>query len=519
MSDAALLSPAGEGSPDLRGKAAAAVWIAVVLSVVVALGATAAGVKPTAPLGVIAFVFVLVAARRQLLAWPTLVGALLVIVMLIPMRRYELGGGLPFALEPYRALIAVTFMMWVGALLVDPEVHFRATGLERPVILFGVAVLLSLVANPGRVSLLAGSVMKIVLLFTSFFAVLYLVAGMTERREVLDRLIKLLVGCSVVVAVASLYEWRSGVNLFNDLHRVVPLLRFRPDFLPSTPGRGDHPRAYGSAQHAIALGAALVMVLPLCVYLWRRTGRFIWMIGGAVLVMGALATGSRTAVVMLAVSFIMFLRYKPGPTIRMVPYLFVLLIVVQGAMPGTLGTFKSSFFPKQGLVSDEFAGSGSGTGRLQDVGPSLREWIHSPFVGQGFGTRLTSQQDDASQGFVNGRILDDQWLGSLLEIGLLGVFALIWLIVRALRLLKDRAIADDSDYGWLLTAIATSICAYAIGMLTFDAFSFIQVTLLFFVFLGLAAVALRVDPDPPLADPAPAPAPRQAAAQPLARPA
>lgn len=505
MSDAPFVSAARGPAADLGGKALAAVWILVGASVVGTLAAVAWGMNPVAPLGATAFVLVVVAARRSLLAWPTLIGALIVIVMFVPMRRYEIGGGLPFALEPYRALIAVVFMMWIGALLVDPEVRFRTTGLEWPAMAFGIAVLLSLVANPSRVSLLAGSVTKLLLLFASFFAVLYLVANMTDRREVLDRVIKLIVGCSVFVAVASLYEWRSGVNVFNDLHRIVPLLRFRPEFLPSTQGRGGHPRAYGSAQHAIALGAALVMVLPLCVYLWRRTGRFVWMAGGAVLVMGALATGSRTAVIMLVVSLVMFLRYKPAATIRMLPFLLVLLVLVQGAMPGTLGTFKSSFFPKQGLVSDEFAGSGSGTGRLQDVGPSLREWARTPFVGQGFGTRLTSQQDDASQGFVNGRILDDQWLASLLEIGLLGVFALLWLIVRALRMLKARAMDDDSDYGWLLTALATSICAYAFGMLTFDAFSFIQVTLMFFVFLGLASVALRVE-----ASTAPAPAPASA---------
>jgi hypothetical protein len=350
--------------------------------------------------------------------------------------------------------------------------------------------------NPGRVAMVGNSVVKLVTFFASFFAVMYLVAGVTDRRETLDRLIKLLVGCGIVVAAFTMYEWQSGTNVFNDLQRVFPPLNFRPDFLPSTPGRGDRPRAYASAQHAIALGAALVMLLPLTVYLWRRTGRFIWMAGGALLVMGALATGSRTAVIMLVVCLVMFFRYKRRATVRMLPYLLPMFIVLQVAMPGTLGTFRASFFPQQGLVNDELAGEGTGTGRLQDVGPSLQEWGQSPLFGQGFGTRLTSLQDDALVGFVNARILDNQWLSSLLELGILGVAALVWLLVRALRRLKRRAKSDDSDYGWLLTALATSIAAFSFGMFTYDAFSFIQVTLLLFIFLGLATVALRIGPEP-----------------------
>ncbi len=54
---------------------------------------------------------------------------------------------------------------------------------------------------------------------------------------------------------------------------------------------------------------------------------------------------------------------------------------------------------------------------------------------------------------------------------------------------------DSSDRGWLLTAFAASTTAFAVGMLTFDGFSFIQVTFLSFVLIGLGEVALRVTAD------------------------
>jgi hypothetical protein len=111
---------------------------------------------------------------------------------------------------------------------------------------------------------------------------------------------------------------------------------------------------------------------------------------------------------------------------------------------------------------------------------------------------MTSPQDVAVSGVYNAHTLDDQWLSSLLEVGMLGVAALVWMIVRVLRRLKRVARLDDSVDSWLLTALATGICAYAFGMFTYDAFSFIQVTLMLFVYLGLAAAALRLC-EPPAA--------------------
>ena len=57
--------------------------------------------------------------------------------------------------------------------------------------------------------------------------------------------------------------------------------------------------------------------------------------------------------------------------------------------------------------------------------------------------------------------------------------------------------ADDGPHGWLLAALAAGISAFAIGMLTYDAYSFIQVTFLSFILMGLAAAALRLGPPSP----------------------
>jgi hypothetical protein len=437
---------------------------------------------------------VVFAARHVLLAWPTLLGLILLVILFIPIRRYTLGGGLPFQLEPYRVIIACILAVWLCALLVDPKTRFQATGFEAPILAVFLAIGVSLVFNTHRVAAVSGTVVKGLTFFLSFFFVMFFVGSSITRRRVLESTVAVLVVAGTLVAISAVVEWRTNYNIFNHLHSVMPILSDSGVGGVLTPERGMRVRAYASAQHSIALGAALVMIMPLAVYLYRKSGRLIWMGAAAILTLGAMATGSRTGIVMLVATFVVFVIVKREATIRLMPMLIPLFIVVQVVMPGSLGTFKAVFFPKNGtIVAEEQDGAGQvGSGRLADVGPSLKEWGQTPLYGEGFSTRLPSTSDKQ----VNALILDDQWLSSLLEVGALGFLALIWLFVRAIRRLGRAARRNDEPHGWLLTALCASITAFGFGMLTFDAFSFTQATFLWFIMLGLGAAALRLDGQP-----------------------
>src|SRR4029079_7887100 len=102
--------------------------------------------------------------------------------------------------------------------------------------------------------------------------------------------------------------------------------------------------------------------------------------------------------------------------------------------------------------------------------PALRkEFYPNPLLGEGFGTRLSG---DNGEVVSNAPILDDGWAGVLIETGIVGAFALGWIIVRAVRRLARRARQDTGPDGWLAVALAASIASFGIGMFTFDAFSF-----------------------------------------------
>jgi hypothetical protein len=407
------------------------------------------------------------------------------VIIFIPIRRYTVAVGGPIELEPYRILIAVVLLCWFLALAADPDVRWSATGYAAPITVLWIGILASLALNLGRVNAMSDQVLKAVTFFGSYFLVLCFVACVVRRGAQLDRIIKLLVGGGVIVACCALYEWRSGVNLFNGLGKVMPFLVYQD--IGAAMIRGSGARALASAQHPIAMGAAFVMLLPLTVYLFKRTGSVIWLVSGGILTLGALATGSRTAAIMLVIVVACFAWLKRAEMIRMLPLVLVLMVVIQGVMPGTLASFKFMLNPSY-IIKEQSVEGGTGSGRVADLGPSLREWAGgNPFVGQGFGTRVTSQE-----GVEGGaQILDDQWLGILLEIGAVGLVGLMWLFCRGIRRMSRLAREQTGADGWLATCLSASLLAWTLGLFTYDAFAFIQVTFLAFILLGFASVVAR----------------------------
>jgi hypothetical protein len=416
--------------------------------------------------------------------WQLVLGALIVVILFLPIRRYAMPGGLPIALEPYRILAALALGGWLFALLTNPRVRLRATGLEAPIAMMVVASFASLVANPARVNEVGTEVLKRAGFVIGLLLLLYLIVSVVRSEREVETLCRILVGGGAMVAVMALVEWGTGTNVFNLL---IPL----PIDHAADAVRGGSVRAYASAQHPIALSALLVMLVPIGIHLARSSERhrWPWWCSSALLTVGAIATVSRTCVVMLAVVFLVLLVLRPRETVRLVPGLILLAVVVQLAVPRLTTALQEAFFPQGGIVSEQEGLPGvRSSGRLADLEPSLHELSVQPLFGEGLGTRIVgSGPDDPG----NALLLDNQWLGSTLETGLVGAVALVWLFARFLRRCGRIAISEVGADGSLAAAFAASIAAYAVSMFTYDAFAFIQATVVFVVLLGLGCAALN----------------------------
>ena len=169
-----------------------------------------------------------------------------------------------------------------------------------------------------------------------------------------------------------------------------------------------------------------------------------------------------------------------------------MVIVIKIVAPGSIATVKSLFFPPPGesLIASQRTLAGDPTlisGRA-NLWPRIVDGMRRPILGQGVGTRQTGDTNPLR----NSPILDNQWLGLFLDVGLLGLAGWIWLIVRVVRRLGRVARTRGSPEGMLAAAFAASITGFAVAMMTYDSLAFVQETFVFWTILALSATLIAI---------------------------
>ena len=245
---AAALAGPGTPGPARGERAERALWVAVGIGVAVVLAAAVLRVQANPILAAVVLPLALIAYQRTVLAWQTLLGLTLLVILFIPIRRYTVGGGLPVELEPYRLLArGRARVLAVRGLRRPARCAGGGRASRRRSSLVIAAILGSLALNVSARQRGQRLVLKQVTFFLSFFLIVYFVASVVERGPKLDRMLRLLVGGGTLLAVLSLVEWRTGTNFFNGLHHVIPFLHY-VDF-------GDH-IARGTGFRALGVGPA-----------------------------------------------------------------------------------------------------------------------------------------------------------------------------------------------------------------------------------------------------------------------
>ena len=435
-----------------------------------------------------------VAFRHQLASQRGLLALVLLTVMWIPAGRYSVLG-VPPAL-PWR-LVALGLLLGLFlSLALDRRVGWRPTPFLRPVLLVAAVGLLSVLVNVRRLALLgrvddgALAVVQTALLLSLFVTVRQL---MTSARLV-DWAARVLVLAGGVVGLGAGVERATGFNAFISLQAFLPL-----QLLSEAPtvSRYGTARALGSSNHPIALSVVMVVLVPLAVFLARRSPwpsrqglRQALYLGAAfAMVTGAFLTGSRTFVVVIAVMALVLLLVDVLRFTRVVlaavPLALLAAVLIPGAVRGVLDSFSS---PSSLIDSQYAAAGGRGSGRLADVAPSLAQAQQHPLLGTGVGSRLISGPD------ANAFILDNQYLSTLLESGFLGLLAvLVMLVLPAVAMV--RAVRDP----WLspgerdlVLALGCAFTGYAVAVALFDAFAFQQTLMVFCVLLAMASHLVTV---------------------------
>ena len=301
-----------------------------------------------------------------------------------------------------------------------------------------------------------------------------------ESRERLEVLLRRVVLAVVFMGLVGIVQFSTGYDPSETLR--PPGLRLNGELYAIAENFVVR-RVSGTALHAIEFGVVLAMVLPIALYNaleappGRRAARW-----ACLLVIGTAIpmSVSRSAVVGLAVAMLVILPAWSWPRrVKAMGAMVVFAVGIRAAVPGLLGTIKNLFL--------EAPRDSSILARTDDYDSVFEVFWDAPWLGGGLGTFLPESF----------RYLDNQYLGTMLEMGAVGLVTLLLLFVVGMsvsRGARRRAVrAEDRHLG---QALAASVAAAAVTSATFDGLSFPIYAGMLFLVLGCAGTLWRFTTTP-----------------------
>lgn len=232
--------------------------------------------------------------------------------------------------------------------------------------------------------------------------------------------------------------------------------------------RGDFVRPESTARHALEYAAVLSMVLPIALTMAIRESKramFLRWFPVVAIFMAAFLSVTRSALLgIVAVLLVLIPTWEPA--IRKMAAWAALggAVVMYALVPGLAGTILGMFSgndPSVDSRTDSFAVVGGYLGI-------------SPIFGRGLGTMGPQY-----------RIFDNQYIGFIIEIGLVGAAAFILMVLTAMVATFLRRRAPDQLIGSLGPALSAAVLAGALLSAFFDSFHFPQAVGMLFLMIGL----------------------------------
>jgi O-antigen ligase len=279
-----------------------------------------------------------------------------------------------------------------------------------------------------------------------------------RTHEQLRQVVRALVwGGAFCGAVATLQFWMHA-DLTSWLH--LPGFHLNSTAYATVSTRDGLNRVSGTAIQAIELGVTASMILPLAIWLAiydRARSRLLRSIPVVLIAAAIPVSVSRSSVIaiMLAMSTLLVLM----PSVQRVHGLALAPVAIAGVFMtahGFLGTIFREFL--LGTKDPSIAH------RVNNY-PFVEQLVHqAPLFGRGAGTYLPVD---------NTHILDNQYLTSLIEIGLVGTVALAYyLLLPFFVALVARWRTTDPEIRMLGAALAGAALAATVCSSVFDSFSF-----------------------------------------------
>jgi hypothetical protein len=398
----------------------------------------------------------------SILTWLT------VLLLLVP-QPYVLVGPLKSVGNPATLMALAALAIWAASRVLGLTDVAELHPVRWALLAFTVAAMASWAAGltRGLTTAEQASMDRVVFQHLALLGVALIAVDALGSRARITTLLQRVVLIGGVAAGIGILEFVFAGFDFRETMR-LPGLTTNVDLASGT--RSGFDRIAAGASHPIEFAVVTASLVPLALHfaLHARTGRWrFWLALVALLAANPMSV-SRSGFLTLAVGLTVYgVALSHRGRFNAIVLGLVGLAVFRALVPGLLGTVRSLF---RDVDTDP-----SIAGRTDDYAaiPGLMEghW----WWGRGLGTFLPDVYF----------FLDNQYLGSLLAGGVVGLGAFIALhvvgagVARGVRhRTTDPALRSEAQ------ALAAAICSLAVAALVFDSLSFRQSAFLLFLFIG-----------------------------------
>ena len=405
-------------------------------------------------------------------------GAYFVVLLVVP--EGMVISKIPMNIQPVVTVGLLLGLLWFGAQMVHTLGMNKGRTAVRVAVFvyfschlvtYAVATRRGLLSDEARVA--DSSIIRI----TGMIAIAVFLCDALRGWEDVERVLKMLVVGSTLAAAVGLIQFATGFDPVK--YMALPGLR-QLGVYDTIQIRNGLRRPAGTTNHPIEFGLICAMAVPLAAHFLlqareQRRPILRWWICLGCVGAGCMAAVSRTGILCLAVGLVVLVFFLKGQKKLYVPIVAVGFLTLAGTVvPGLLGTLYNLF----ANASDD----PSVTGRTNDYPLVWGQIDQFPWFGRGFGTYFPDR-------YI---LLDNQYLGTLVENGYIGLFAFSTILLAALfSAWRARSLTTDDRWRGLAGALVATVTVALVGAATFDLLAYALVTGLLFGVVGLSGAMLR----------------------------
>ncbi len=421
---------------------------------------------------------------------PWLMAAFLAMIFLVPFEAVRLKVNLPVSSSLDRFLIILIAAVWIGGAVLgsrrESVMRLRPQGWAAGMMAFVFVAVASIAVNVDRITNLgewelAQKRFAVLLALVVVFAV----ASLTLRVKELRAFSVLIVVLAMFTATGTIYEKKTGHNVFYETASTVfsPIAIVDP---PDTnahpaPGTVSRPLITGPTRHALSVTSILGMALPFAVVLAAvaptRRRKIFFGLASCLIIAGALITQRKSGAVVPAIALLTLFVLRPRQLVRLAPFGIVALAMALTITPGIFSTVR-----ELGQTSEQ----DSTEGRTSDYPAVVPDLLSNPLLGRGFGTLDSGRVDTY-------RIFDNEYLGQVFQVGALGLFAFLALIVTPLLISRSVLRSDDPVRGPPVLAATAACIAFGVASALYDILTFSEAPYLFLFMAAMCTCAASVE--------------------------